>query len=62
MNLVDMLEIELHEFFFFFIKLSWFHDTSRGFNRLTHIDLDWFFFSVFFKLIFFQFHHLILSC
>jgi hypothetical protein len=41
-----------------FIWLSWSHNSSRGFCRLTQS----FFLSFFFKYYFFQFFHSILSC
>jgi hypothetical protein len=41
LSTLDMLEFELCNFF---MKLSRSHDSGREFNRLTQIDLGFFFF------------------
>jgi hypothetical protein len=48
---IDMLEIEFFKFFYLlFMKLSWSHDSGRGFNMLAQVDLGYFFY------LFFQFN------
>ena len=50
-----MLEIEFFKFFYLlFMKLSWSHDSGRGFNMLAQVDLGYFFY-LFFQFIFFDF-------